>query len=137
MRSRRKVIAAATAGMGEGQPTRGRRSPEHKRIQELEREIRRKDKALAETAALLVLKKKTQPEASRHSKPPKPGSPRSSCGTTKSISTAPSASSPSRTGTTAARMRSSPIVVRSTRVHAFGDPIVGAAPPATGSRSRS
>jgi transposase len=31
-----------------------------KRIQELERELRRKDKALAETAALLVLKKKVQ-----------------------------------------------------------------------------
>ena len=29
-----------------------------KRIQELERELRRKDKALAETAALLVLRKK-------------------------------------------------------------------------------
>jgi transposase len=57
---RHEVIAAATAGMGEGQPTRGRRSPEHKRIQELERELRRKDKALAETAALLVLKKKVQ-----------------------------------------------------------------------------
>ncbi len=31
-----------------------------KRIQKLERELRRKDKALAETAALLVLKKKVQ-----------------------------------------------------------------------------
>ncbi|MEO7041393.1 MAG: hypothetical protein ABI035_03950, partial [Gemmatimonadaceae bacterium] len=30
------------------------------RIKELEREVRRKDKALAETAALLVLKKKVQ-----------------------------------------------------------------------------
>jgi len=48
----------------------GRRKPkakmskEHradkKRIQKLERELRRKDKALAETAALLVLKKKVQ-----------------------------------------------------------------------------
>ena len=46
------MIAAATAGMGEGQPTRGRRSPEHKRIQELERELRRKDKALAEASGL-------------------------------------------------------------------------------------
>ena len=35
-------------------------SPEAKRIRELERELRRKDKALAETAALLVLKKKVQ-----------------------------------------------------------------------------
>ena len=33
---------------------------ETKRIQELERELRRKEKALAETAALLVLKKKAQ-----------------------------------------------------------------------------
>ena len=36
-----------------------RRSDE-KRIQELERELRRKEKALAETAALLVLRKKAQ-----------------------------------------------------------------------------
>ena len=35
-------------------------SPEARRIRELERELRRKDKALAETAALLVLKKKVQ-----------------------------------------------------------------------------
>jgi transposase-like protein len=33
---------------------------ESKRIQELEKELRRKDKALTETAALLVLKKKAQ-----------------------------------------------------------------------------
>ncbi len=33
---------------------------ETKRIRELEKELRRKDKALAETAALLVLKKKAQ-----------------------------------------------------------------------------
>jgi len=42
-------------------PTRkpsGKRTPEAKKIRELEREVRRKDKALAETAALLVLKKK-------------------------------------------------------------------------------
>jgi transposase len=35
-------------------------SAERRRIQELERELRRKDAALAETAALLVLKKKVQ-----------------------------------------------------------------------------
>jgi len=35
-------------------------SPEAKKIRELEREVIRKDKALAETAALLVLKKKAQ-----------------------------------------------------------------------------
>jgi transposase-like protein len=34
--------------------------PKQKRIKELEKELRRKDKALAETAALLVLKKKAQ-----------------------------------------------------------------------------
>ena len=35
-------------------------SPEKRRVRELEKELRRKDKALAETAALLVLKKKVQ-----------------------------------------------------------------------------
>jgi len=33
-------------------------TPEQKRIRELERQLRRKEKALAEAAALLVLKKK-------------------------------------------------------------------------------
>jgi len=37
-----------------------RRNPDVKRIRSLEKELRRKDKALAETAALLVLKKKVQ-----------------------------------------------------------------------------
>lgn len=52
--------AAAEAALTD--PARGRAKPsaEAKRIQELERELRRKDKALAETAALLVLKKKLQ-----------------------------------------------------------------------------
>jgi hypothetical protein len=35
-------------------------SPEAKRIAELERELRRKDKALAEAAAILVLRKKVE-----------------------------------------------------------------------------
>lgn len=35
-------------------------SPEHKRIRELEKELSRKEKALAETAALLVLRKKAE-----------------------------------------------------------------------------
>lgn len=39
-------------------PRKGRRSPEAKRIRELERELRRKDKALAEASALIILKKK-------------------------------------------------------------------------------
>jgi transposase len=38
----------------------GKKDPRDKRIKELERELMRKDKALAETAALLVLKKKAQ-----------------------------------------------------------------------------
>ena len=36
------------------------RKADRKRIKDLEREVRRKDKALAETAALLVLRKKAQ-----------------------------------------------------------------------------
>lgn len=49
---------AAAEGFGQAAPT--RRSAEGKRIRELEREVARKDKALAETAALLVLQKKLQ-----------------------------------------------------------------------------
>lgn len=37
-----------------------KKDPRDTKIRELERELRRKDKALAETAALLVLKKKAQ-----------------------------------------------------------------------------
>jgi len=37
-----------------------KKASEGKRVRELEKELRRKDKALAETAALLVLKKKAQ-----------------------------------------------------------------------------
>jgi transposase-like protein len=52
--------AAAEAALAE--PTRGRAAPsgEAKRIKALERELRRKDAALAEAAALLVLKKKAE-----------------------------------------------------------------------------
>ena len=52
--------AAAEAALAE--PARGRATPsaDAKRIQELERELRRKNAALAETAALLVLKKKLE-----------------------------------------------------------------------------
>ena len=39
---------------------RGKKGSESKRVRALEKELRRKDKALAETAALLVLKKKAQ-----------------------------------------------------------------------------
>ncbi len=41
------------------EPMAGKRN-ERKRIQELEKEVQRKDKALAEAAALLVLKKKAR-----------------------------------------------------------------------------
>lgn len=47
----------ALAGL-EAKPTRAGESPEAKRIRELERELNRKEKALAEAAALLVLRKK-------------------------------------------------------------------------------
>lgn len=49
--------AAALEGLGNAQRHK-KTSPEAKRIRELEKELDRKDKALAETAALLVLKKK-------------------------------------------------------------------------------
>jgi transposase-like protein len=45
---------AAEGGLGRP----GQASPEARRVRELEKELRRKDKALAEAAALLVLKKK-------------------------------------------------------------------------------
>ena len=48
--------AAALEGLG---PARSKRS-EQRRVQELEKELRRKDKALAEAAALLVLQKKVR-----------------------------------------------------------------------------
>lgn len=50
---REDVEAALSPGKKSAKP-----SPEAKRVQELERELRRKEKALAEAAALLVLKKK-------------------------------------------------------------------------------
>ncbi len=52
----RQWRAAALAGLG---PQRSMRS-EQKRLQDLEKELRRKDKALAEAAALLVLQKKVR-----------------------------------------------------------------------------
>jgi transposase len=47
----------ALAGL-EAKPAKTGESPEAKRIKELERELTRKERALAETAALLVLRKK-------------------------------------------------------------------------------
>lgn len=52
--------AAVTALTGATSNAAAARSAERKRINELERELRRKDKALAEAAALLVLEKKIQ-----------------------------------------------------------------------------
>lgn len=52
----RQWRASALEGLG---PQRATRS-EQKRLQELEKELRRKDKALAEAAALLVLQKKVR-----------------------------------------------------------------------------
>jgi transposase len=49
----------AVAGLGEPRATSAAEAREdRRRVKELERELRRKDKALAETAALLVLRKK-------------------------------------------------------------------------------
>ena len=52
---------AALEALGDGQKKyKGKRSPEARRIRSLEAELRRKEKALAEAAALLVLQKKMQ-----------------------------------------------------------------------------
>lgn len=48
----------ALGGGQSGKRKKGKRSPEQKQLRRLERELRRKDKALAEAAALLVLQKK-------------------------------------------------------------------------------
>jgi transposase-like protein len=55
-----REAAAQALEESPGRRKRGRRglTPEQKRIRELERQLRRKEKALAEAAALLVLKKK-------------------------------------------------------------------------------
>ncbi len=53
---RMAVLEALESGVAKGSG----RSADSKRIKELERELRRKDKALAETAALLVLQKKVR-----------------------------------------------------------------------------
>jgi hypothetical protein len=50
---------AALGGLGV-QPGASTRSSDARRVRELEKELRRKDKALAETAALLVLQKKVR-----------------------------------------------------------------------------
>jgi transposase len=50
----------AIGGLGESAGDSVAAKQEQRRVKELERELRRKDKALAETAALLVLSKKLQ-----------------------------------------------------------------------------
>lgn len=52
----RQAALGALSGSQSAQP----RAGEAKRVRELEKELRRKDKALAETAALLVLQKKVR-----------------------------------------------------------------------------
>jgi transposase-like protein len=49
---------AALGALQKPKKTNPRKSPEAKRIKELERELNRKDRALAEVTALLALKKK-------------------------------------------------------------------------------
>ena len=63
--------AALTALSGGAVPS---RSGEGKRVRELEKELRRKDKALAETAALLVLQKKVRAIWGDGDEDTKPGS---------------------------------------------------------------
>ncbi len=58
-RIREEVMEAATEGFDARSRTRGK-SPEARRIQALEKELTRKEKALAETAALLVLQGKLE-----------------------------------------------------------------------------
>ena len=55
---RRKVEEAALGALQKPRKGRKGKSPEARRLRELERELERKDKALAEVTALLVLKKK-------------------------------------------------------------------------------
>lgn len=59
---RKQVSEAAVAAFrgGGGKADRKAASVQARRVRDLEREVRRKDKALAEAAALLILKKKAQ-----------------------------------------------------------------------------
>ena len=57
---RSAVLDAGQAALEGGGPRAAARGVDGKRIKELERELRRKDKALAEAAALLVLQKKVR-----------------------------------------------------------------------------
>jgi transposase-like protein len=66
----REVALSALGGNAAVQPRPG----EAKRVRELEKELRRKDKALAETAALLVLQKKVRAIWGDGDEDTKPGS---------------------------------------------------------------
>ena len=55
---KKSMEAGLDSGGGANQATRTERAQDKRRIKELEKELRRKDRALAETTALLVLKKK-------------------------------------------------------------------------------
>jgi transposase-like protein len=52
--------AATTALAGPTKPSKGKKSPEAKQLAELKRELHRKEKALAEMAALITLQKKVR-----------------------------------------------------------------------------
>ena len=60
LRAWQEAATAALLHPEEGRATPAQTRQTHKRIKELERELRRKDQALAETAALLVLSKKLE-----------------------------------------------------------------------------
>jgi transposase len=57
---RAKVAEGATGALKAPHAKRSERTPEFRRIKELERELLRKDRALAEVTALLALKKKVR-----------------------------------------------------------------------------
>ena len=57
---REKATAAGTDALKDAKRKRSETTPEARKIRELERELRRKDKALSEAAALLVLQKKVR-----------------------------------------------------------------------------
>ena len=54
------VKAAALAGLAPPKRSKAKRSPEEKKIRALEKDLNRKDRALAEVTAILALKKRVQ-----------------------------------------------------------------------------
>jgi transposase len=52
------VSTAALAGLAPQSHSKAKKSPQEEKIQELEKELNRKDKALAEVTAILALKKR-------------------------------------------------------------------------------